>query len=75
MSFKDDVTNVIAVLRHHNRVCKVFYYNEQVQDSLLEEIAAIDKPFPVLTSLVLSSEQENVPVLPDLFLGGSAPCL
>jgi hypothetical protein len=76
---KEDVTNVIAALRHHGRVCKIFYSNEQFQDSLLKEFAAIDEPFPALTSLDLSSfispQQQNVPVLPDSFLGGSAPLL
>jgi len=43
---EEDVTNVISVLRHHNRVCKIYHYNEEVQDSFLEEFAAIDEPFP-----------------------------
>ena len=75
---KDGVTNVIAALRHHNRVCKIDYRNYrnwQFQDSFLKEFAAIDKPFPALTSLNLTSFGQNVPVLPDSFLGGSAPLL
>jgi len=36
---------------------------------------AIDEPFPALTSLDLISDAQNVPVLPDSFLGGSAPRL
>jgi len=74
----EDLTSVIAMLRHHNRVCKVCYYNEQFQDSFLKEFAAIDKPFLALTSLELrvsSSQQTNVPVLPGSFSGGSAPRL
>jgi hypothetical protein len=35
----------------------------------------MDVPFPSLTYLLLSSEEETVPVLPDSFLGGSAPRL
>jgi len=70
-----DVTNIIGALRHHNRVCKIYYFNEEVQDSLLKEFAAIDEPFPALTSLVLSSFGQNVSVLLDSFLGGSAPRL
>jgi len=74
MKSQEGATNVIAALRHHNRVCKI--YHEEFQDSLLKEFAAIDKPFPVLTSLELYSfQQQNVPVLPDSFLGGSAPRL
>ena len=68
----EEVNNTIAALGHHNRVCKIHFYNLQSRDSLLKEFAAIDEPFPALTSLWLSSEQENVPVLPDTFLGGSA---
>jgi len=73
MQYKEDVTNLIAALRQHNRVCKIYY--NQFQDSLLEEFAAIDEPFPALTSLHLYTEQQDVPVLPDSFLGGSAPRL
>jgi hypothetical protein len=75
---KRDVTNNITIgaLKHHNRVCKVYYSNQQNQDSsLLKEFAAIDEPFPALTNLVLVSYGQEVPVLPDSFLGGSAPCL
>jgi len=74
MHSKEDGTNVIAALRHHNRVCKIDYYGH-FQDSLLEEFAAIDEPFPALTSLELASYGQDGPVLPDSFLGGSAPRL
>jgi len=73
---QDDVTNAIAALRHHNRVCKIYY--ERFQGSTSKEFAEIDEPFPALTSLwliALSSSAQNVPVLPDSFLGGSAPLL
>jgi len=75
MQTKEDVTNVISALRHHNRVCKIYY--EAFQDSFLGEFAAVDEPFPELTSLELISSGQNEPVLPlpDSFLGGSAPCL
>ena len=75
MQSKEDATNVIAALRHHNRVCKIYYQNWQLQDSVLKEFGAIDGPFPALTSLHLFSYTQNVPVLPDSFLGGSAPRL
>jgi len=52
---QEGVTNVIAALRHHNRVCKIDYRNWGFQESLLEEFAAIDEPFPALTSLWLDS--------------------
>ena len=74
---KEEVTNVMAALRHHNRVCecKINYQNRQFQASLLKEFAAIDDPFPSLTSLDLTSYAQNAPVFPDSFLGGSAPHL
>jgi hypothetical protein len=57
-------------------VCKIYYSHQPFQDSLLKEFPEIDKPFPELTSLELSSSQQrNVPVLPGSFLGGSAPRL
>jgi len=37
--------------------------------------AAMKNPFPTLTYLRLSSRDDNAPVLPDSFLGGSAPRL
>jgi len=71
---KEDVTKLITALRQHNRVCKIYYCNGRFQDSFLTEFAAIDEPFPALTSLKLFSYVgKNVPVLPDSFLGGSAP--
>jgi len=78
MESREDLTNVIAGLSSsHNRVCKIYYVNGQFEDSfLLEEFAAIDEPFPALTSLEIHCfGQQNVPVLPDSFLGGSAPRL
>ena len=71
----EGVSTIIAALRHHNRVCKIYYHHRGFQDSLLKEFAAIDGPFPVLTSLALFSFAKNVPILPDSFLGGSAPRL
>ena len=76
MQSKEDVTNIIAALRHRNRVCEIYYLAGHVQESLVKELAEINEPFPALTSLSLFPyRQQNVPVLPDLFLGGSAPRL
>jgi len=75
MQSEEDVTNVIAALRHHNRVCKIYSSSRQFLGSLLEKFAAIDEPFSALTSLKLSTSYKDVPVLPDSFLGGSAPRL
>ena len=71
-----NATNVNAALRHRNRVCKIFHNNVLHPNSpLLKEFAAIDEPFPALTALNLFAFGPNVPVLPDSFLGGSAPHL
>jgi len=51
MQSKEDVTNIVAALRQHNLVCKIYYRNGQYRTSLLKEFAAIDKPFPALTLL------------------------
>jgi len=75
MQSKEDTTNIIAALREHNQVCKICYYHWQFQDFLLEEFSVINEPFPVLTSLKLFSSGQNMPVLPNSFLGGSAPHL
>ena len=76
MQSKEDVTRLMTALRQHNQVCKISYCNGQFQDSFLKEFVAIDKPFLALTTLKLFfSFGKEVPVLPDSFLGGSAPCL
>ena len=67
------VTNVIPVLKRNDRVCKVFIHN--VPNSLLEELATVAGPFPALIKLELVSFKVEPPMLPDSFLGGSAPRL
>ena len=58
------------------RVCKIsFSYRQRQVLPLLKEFAAVDEPFPALTVLNLFASGSNVPVLPDSFLGGSAPRL
>jgi hypothetical protein len=63
------VTNIISALQQHNRVFTIEIWN--VPNSLLKEFSAMQEPFPALTELGLSSYDENVPVLPDSFLGES----
>jgi len=67
------VTNIISALQQHNRVWSIDLRN--VPNSLFKEFATMQGPFPALTNLDLLSYDENVPVLPDSFLGGSAPRL
>ena len=65
--------DIITALNHPDRVR---YVGISVTDSLLGKMAAtMQKPFPMLTHLWLSSKDGNVPALPGTFLGGSTPRL
>ena len=67
--------NIIALFEHSRRVCQIFM---DVTTLELEEVsAAMQVPFPGLTDLQLTScdEMAMAPVLPDSFLGSSAPRL
>jgi F-box-like len=64
-------TNIRAALKQRHRVCKLCI--DGIPNSLLNKIATTK--LPALTDLELLSEDENVPVLPDSFLGESAPLL
>jgi F-box-like len=64
--------NIIAVLEHNGRICKMeFAYSTPGLEKVL---SAMQQPFPELTTLFLWSGDEMA-VLPDSFLGGSAPRL
>jgi hypothetical protein len=68
--------NVIAALEHHDRVRQIFLTLYDVPNPVSRILAAaMQVPFPELTSLTLWAEDESGPVLPDSFLGGSAPRL
>jgi hypothetical protein len=66
------LTDIISVLKRHDRVCKIFI--NDVSNPLLKKLAT-SKPFLGLIELELVSYNANAPILPDLFLGGSAPRL
>jgi hypothetical protein len=68
--------NIIAALEHSDRVCSIHLH--QFPSSAWEGLAAaMQVPFPELTHLDLwwSSGNTFTPLLPDSFLGGSAPRL
>jgi hypothetical protein len=67
------VADVISVLKQNDRVCKIVIDN--VPSPLLEEVAAMAKPFPALIELELASFKVDPPMLSDSFMGGSAPRL
>ncbi len=66
--------NVIAALKHNYHVCEIELW--RIPSSLLEQVlASMQMPFPALTNLRLGSKDESAPLVPDWFLGGSAPRL
>ena len=72
MSTSPDTDNIIAALGQSNRVRQVGLH---VGDQELEEVLAVMQvPFPGMTRMKLMSIDGTV-VIPDSFLGGSAPRL
>jgi hypothetical protein len=70
----DDEENIIIALEHSDRLG---HLHLKLTDQLLGKLAPfIQKPFPVLTDLILYSKaNDDAPVLPAEFLRGSAPSL
>jgi hypothetical protein len=69
-----DLDNVVAALEHNDRVRGIMLMGVpslQVENVL----AAMEEPFPELTILELRSEGGTTAVIPNSFLGGSAPRL
>jgi len=68
--------NWVAALEseHHNRICEI-RISDMTYLRWERVIAAMQKPFPELTHLEVSVYLFVQPVLPDSFLGGSAPRL
>ena len=70
----EDMDDIIAVLRRSDCVVEIDILH--VGNSKLENVlAAMQVPFPELTCVELWSEDGMVSVVPDSFLGGSAPRL
>jgi hypothetical protein len=70
------VATVAAAFEQNNRISHISLWCVPTLE--MEEIlAAMHKPSPVLTHLDLGSDDDSLetPLDPDLFLGGSAPCL
>jgi hypothetical protein len=69
---RPDMDNIIAVLERSDCVCGIdLHYNSRSQEKVW---AAMQQPFPELTHLKLFGTNTDQ-VIPDSFLGGSAPCL
>ncbi len=74
MSLTSGADDIIVALGQTNHVCLVELWG--LADRQLDKVlAAMQVPFPQLTLLRLISDGETPPVVPDLFLGGSAPHL
>ncbi|KAH9166383.1 hypothetical protein EDB89DRAFT_219733 [Lactarius sanguifluus] len=68
-----DKDNLFAALEHLDRICHV---NLSLPSSQLRKaVTKMQESFPALKHLALLSEDKNALVLPDGFLGGTAPCL
>src|SRR5712672_2438892 len=59
---------------HYNRICDI-HFSDMINSCWERFAAAMQKPFPELIRLYVSVNGDVVPVLPDSFLGGSAPRL
>jgi hypothetical protein len=70
-----EMDNFVAVFEHSDRICRLSL--GQIRSWQLEKVlAAMQRPFPALKRLYLCSRLgETAPVVPDSFLGGSAPQL
>ena len=70
---RPEVDNVIAMLEHNDRMCRIgLRYDSSSQ---MEKVwAAMQEPFPELAHLQLRCDNTDQ-VVPDFFLGGSAPRL
>jgi F-box-like len=68
--------NRVAALesKHYNRICEI-HITDMTNPRWRRFAAAMQKPFPELTCLEVTARGDVEPVLPDSFLGGSAPHL
>ena len=75
------VDNIVAALQHNDRVTQIqLACFSSSQLGRVTDSTAIRRPFPELTDLrlggfVYGGLESALPILPDSFLGGSAPCL
>ncbi len=71
----EKVDNIVAALEHNDRIYDIDVMFDS--NAFLAGHAAIlmHVPFPTLKNLSMETLMETVPVLPDSFLGGSAPRL
>jgi hypothetical protein len=68
------VDNIVVGLERSDRVCQIDLWGHD-RSPLEKFLAAMQRPFPELTDLVIKMLFETVAALPDSFLGGSSPRL
>ena len=71
---ENGVENIIAALECRDRISDILMYEIRGPD-LEKLVTVLHEPLPLLTRFLLHSSDESVPVLPETFLGGSAPRL
>jgi len=69
------VDNIIAALEHNDRICQIGLGCSKLE--YVTDSAAMQKSFPELTDLhlLIFVDDRPAPILPDSFLGGTAPRL
>jgi hypothetical protein len=71
---EEELENVIAALENYDRITHI-HLNKLSGSTLRRFVAMMLEPFVTLTHLILQSNETMAPVLPEAFLGGSAPRL
>ena len=69
-----DMDNIMAALENNDRVCEINLWDASSLQ-LERVLAAMKEPFPTLTNVRLHSRNKTAQVIPNSFLGGSAPHL
>jgi hypothetical protein len=69
------VENVIAAVKHGNERISHISFDGFTGSALKKLVAVMQQPLPALTHFCLKSYDESAPMLPETFLGGSAPQL
>jgi hypothetical protein len=69
-----DMDNIMAALEHKDRLCEITLRDASISPAE-KVLAAMQEPFPALTNLQLHLNSAMTQVIPNSFLGGSAPHL
>ena len=76
LDYEPSEDNIIAALEHNDRVCKIdLHWISSSEFECVTNCAAMQKPFPELTDLLLYKAIDDGPILSDSFLDGTAPRL